>query len=428
MAVLRAVADPDDPVSLLAYRRSPAGGVPDTELATDAAGGGAAVPALAAADWRLKALRLDVERLPVDAAVRHVLETSGLVALSGLAFEAAQRVANLEKLALAASELARDGRRTLLETLDALEEGFESDEEGDSPLADTAALRSNRNVRHFTARMARFGPDELVRLDGPTFRNGAAIAASLDDARHEDAEDVRLLYVALTRARDRLIVFGGGTRKTAWSDALAAWNDGVTHRVAAEGTAEKRIDLEPAVGAPEAVVRFEAAAAAVRALADPPFRSPSDLGEGGEPASATGGALTPALAREVGNIVHARLAGMKTAGVGGPLDEADSILRAFAASPLAARMETLEILGREVPMLFGEDGARWQGAIDLLYRDDDGAIVLADYKTDASDDRAMARHGEQLGVYLRAVRRAMPGQRVRAELWMLRSGRVLEVE
>jgi ATP-dependent exoDNAse (exonuclease V) beta subunit len=80
-----------------------------------------------------------------------------------------------------------------------------------------------------------------------------------------------------------------------------------------------------------------------------------------------------------------------------------------------------------VPLLFGEDGARWQGAIDLLYRDTDGAVVVADFKTDALDDGAIERHGEQLRIYARAVRRALPGERVRAELWMLRSGRVLQV-
>ena len=451
MAVLRAVADPDDPVALLAYRRSPAGGVPDTELAAAAAGGGAPLPALTAADLRLAALRLEAGRLPVDAAVRHVLDASGLVTLSGLAFEAAQRVANLEKLQLAASELARDGHRTMPETLDALEEGFESDEEGDSPLADadhdavrvmsihrakglearvviladTAGGRSSRGLRRFTARMTRLGQDELVRLDGPTFRNGAAIAASLDDARHEDAEDVRLLYVALTRARDRLVVFGGGTRKTAWSDALAAWTDGVTQRTVGDSVAGKRIDSKPAIGAPDALVRFDAAAALT--LAGPSFRSPSDLGEAGAPAPAVPGAQEPALAREVGRIVHARLAGMKTPEAGDARDRAEAVLRAFSSSPLAARLAALEILGREVPMLLGEDGALWQGTIDLLYRDRDGAIVVSDFKTDAADDRATERHRGQLHVYVRAVRRAMPGERVRAELWMLRSGRILEV-
>ena len=110
------------------------------------------------------------------------------------------------------------------------------------------------------------------------------------------------------------------------------------------------------------------------------------------------------------------------------LDEAETVLRAFTGSPLAARLATLDILGREVPLLLGEDGARWHGAIDLLYRDTDGTLVVADYKTDTSDDGAIARHGEQLGVYVRAVRRAMSGERVRAELWMLRSGRVIALE
>ncbi len=454
MAVLRAVADPGDAAALLAFRRSPAGGVPDTELAAAAGGGAAILPALAAADVRLAALRAEATLLPVDVAVRCVLDASGLVALSGLAFEAAQRVANLEKLCLAASELSRDGQRTLVETLDALEEGFEIDEEGDSPLADAdrdavrlmtihkakglearvviladaAAGRSHRPPRRTNAGMVRVDGGEFVRLSSPSFRNGAAIAAAIDDARHEDAEDVRLLYVALTRARDRLFVFAGGNRKTDWIDALSTWRAGVIHRVLDDGQSVPSRASAPPVGAPEAVARFDEAVASVLALAAPAFRSPSDRGVHVELVPAIDGALQPELARAVGAIVHAKLAGTKTADTGEARDEAESILAAFESSPLAARLATLEVLGREVPMLLGEDQARWRGAIDLLYRDRQGAVVVADYKTDASDDGAIARHGEQLGVYVRAVRRAMPGERVRAELWMLRSGRVLELE
>jgi len=451
MAVLRAVADPEDPVALLAYRRSPAGGVPDTELAADAAGA-PTPPALAAADLRLAALRDEARHLPVDAAVRHVLEASGLVTLSGLAFEAAQRVANLEKLSLAASELARDGRRTLLETLDALEEGFESDEEGDSPLADadrdavrvmsihkakgleapvviladTAAGRSPRRTRGFSARMARWDAGEFVRLDGPSFKNAAAVAASLDDARHDDAEDVRLLYVALTRARDRLFVFGGGTGRSAWTEALAAWNEGVTHRALSDAASKRRVEAAPTVGAPAAVARFHTAVAAAAASADAPVAAPSDAGDGGA-VGAVEGALPPDRARAAGRIVHARLAGLKIPEGGPGGDEAERILRSFADSTLAARLAAVQVLGREVPLLFLDREARWHGAIDLIYRDTDGAVVVADFKTDTTIDGAIERHGEQLRIYLRAVARALPGERVRAELWMLRSGRILAV-
>ena len=451
MAVLRAVADPDDPVARLAYLRSPAGGVPDTELAAAAHDPG---PALLAAGDRLDRLRAEAALLPVDAAVRHVLESSGLVALSGLSFEAAQRVANLDKLALAASELARDGRRTLLETVDALEEGFETDEEGDSPLADaerdavrvmtihkakgleapiviladTAAGRSNKSPKRFSARMARLALGEFVRLEGPRFRNAASIAASIDDARHEQAEDVRLLYVALTRARDRLVVFGGGRRRSAWGDAVASWTLGVTHRTLAAPGPGVSVDPPASLGAPAALARYESAMGTLRAHALPPFRSPSGRSGGTVDKPATEGLVDALLARDAGRIVHARLAGLTTQETDSALGEADAILGAFAASPLAARWAALDVVGREMPMLFGEDDARWRGAIDLLYRDADGTLVVADFKTDSSPERALERHRPQLAVYVDAVRAAIPGVKVRAELWMLRSGIVLPVE
>jgi ATP-dependent helicase/nuclease subunit A len=446
MAVLRAVADPDDPIALLAYRRSPAGGVPDTELVGDDP------PfALAAADVRLATLRAQSSAMPVDAAVRHVLEASGLITLSGLAFEASQRVANLEKLALAASELARDGRRTLLETLDALEDGFESDEEGDSPLADagrdavrvmsihrakgleagvviladTAADRRNRRVTKASTRMVRTDAGEFVRLTAPSFANGASIVATLDDALHERAEDVRLLYVALTRARNKLIVFGGGTSSTPWNDALAGWQGaGQRHIVTAPPPGATVESSE--IGAPAAAARYDASIVAVSALAAPRFLAPSAADEY-EPLDPAPGALPRDLAREVGRIVHARLAGLPGGGEPDATAEAEGLLARFSQSPLAARLASVQVLGREVPMLLAEEGMLWHGAIDLLFRDSDGTLVVADFKTDADESGAVVRHGEQLRVYARAVSRAMPGTTVRAELWLLRSGRVIEI-
>jgi ATP-dependent helicase/nuclease subunit A len=338
--------------------------------------------------------------------------------------------------------------------VDALADGFVSDEEGDSPLADaeqdavrvmtihrakgleapiviladTAAEPSNRAPRRFKARLVRVASGEFVALDGPQFKNAAAIAASLDDTHHEEAEHVRLLYVALTRARDRLFVFAGGKGNGAWTKALSAWSIGVTHRKLDEAPRRTRPPAAQPQGAPEAVARYEAAAASVLALAAPPFRSPSDAEAGVDPAPAIHGALRPDIAREVGALVHARLAGVTPLNTGEADDEAARVLSEFESSPLAARLATLAVLGREVPMLLDEEQSRWSGAIDLLYRDADGAIVVADYKTDTMDDGAIARHGEQLGVYVRAVRRAMPGESVRAELWMLRTGRVIPLD
>jgi hypothetical protein len=59
----------------------------------------------------------------------------------------------------------------------------------------------------------------------------------------------------------------------------------------------------------------------------------------------------------VGSIVHARLAGLETSETGQARDEADRILAAFSASPLASRLAALEVLGREVPILLDEERA-----------------------------------------------------------------------
>jgi ATP-dependent exoDNAse (exonuclease V) beta subunit len=146
LAVLRAVAHAGDAAALLAYLRSPAGGVPDDELAAFSAEGGSwhaaqrpdgrRFPSLAKALTRLRALQEQTRALPADAAVRRVLSAAGISILHACAFEGAQRVANLRKLASTAAELGRDGRLSLVEILDAIEEERGSDPEGESPLAD----------------------------------------------------------------------------------------------------------------------------------------------------------------------------------------------------------------------------------------------------------------------------------------------------
>ena len=479
-ALLRAVANPDDEVALLAYLRSPAGGVPDTELAAHAAAGGrwgralaadpGACPALARALTRLAALREIARTRPVDAAIREILDASGLVVLSGLAFEAAQRVANLEKLVLAASALARDGRLTLLETLDALAAELGGPDEGDSPvadeatravrvmtihkakgleaplvvLADAAGGRRHRSPDAWSASMTEIDGRSFVRLEGPQLRNAASVVASLADAEQDAAEDLRLLYVALTRACDRLIVLADDAR-TPWIDALEAWGydgsapppDGaalhggaVLHRVLGDRAAAPAADPEDRIGAPDAARRYREAMEAVERHAAPAFRSPSGADATPvERASADEGSpRSRDLARGVGTIVHARLAGLPAAGGAEPVaGEAEAILARFDASPLKPRLDALDVLGREVPLLLDDGGARWRGTIDLVYRDEDGTVVAADYKTDARDDGAIERHGEQLRVYERALARAFPSSPVRAELWMLRSGRVIRL-
>jgi ATP-dependent helicase/nuclease subunit A len=103
------------------------------------------------------------------------------------------------------------------------------------------------------------------------------------------------------------------------------------------------------------------------------------------------------------------------------------------------------VLGREVPLLAAPDGdaddqptGAWVGTIDLLYRAEDGALVVVDYKTDALPDAgaadfpaalaaAVERYRPQLARYAESLRPLFPAPPPRAELWFLAAGRVERV-
>jgi len=91
------------------------------------------------------------------------------------------------------------------------------------------------------------------------------------------------------------------------------------------------------------------------------------------------------------------------------------------------------IVARELPVLLrGNEHALGfvSGSIDLLYRDEDGRLVVVDYKTDrvdpsASEVRARReRYAQQGALYCRAVQEALGAEPPRFELWWLRSGMI----
>jgi ATP-dependent helicase/nuclease subunit A len=508
LSVLRALACPANEIALLAFLRSPAGAVPDTELAAWAAGGGRwsadqkpdslVFPRLARALEVLREWAASARDLSADQVVSHVLEQSGLLALHAAAFEGAQRVANLRKLAAKAAELARSGRLSLTEVVEALDSVPVSEREGESPLADEAmdAVQvltvhgakglENRIVfvpdlawMEQTGRWSRLSARAVSLPHGETslalslsgWQNAAGAWADLEETRHLEAESARLLYVAVTRARERLVLLAGPSRGRApWVRALEAWGydpadpppDGVLigggcvlHRCVQPPARHSKVsalstphDLAP-------VHAFREAAAGLALRARPPFRVPSALeeerrvgwegqgqGQGqGEGARRRAGR---AEAKAVGTVVHLQLerwdlaseatllAGVEAASGAAAREEgadprrveadARAVLERFLAGPWAARLRSVEIVGREVPLLLAEDGQVWRGTIDLLYRDRDGSLVVADYKTDRPGEGDLeARYREQLGVYSRAVARALgllfPP---RVELWPLR--------
>jgi ATP-dependent helicase/nuclease subunit A len=306
---------------------------------------------------------------PVDRLVEEALVEPPLALLHASAWDGAQRLANLAKLAALARRHAREGL-SLQETIAALEEEFDGARtEGDSPLADESleAVRilsihkakgleypvvfvpdlgrgvgADHTEREVRVAWLRDGGGALaIRLpDGRS--NSAWVSHAIETRRHEQAEEKRVLYVACTRARERLILVNSSLeRKAPWRDRLAA----LGYRIAPgpafpptgvldEGQVEHRVvgrTIPPraAAGAPPleriaaAAVRHRLVVTAAAEKVGPPISWPSgtraeDRSEpdetGATPtgaaragAAGTGAAPDGAAARLAGLAVHAAL-------------------------------------------------------------------------------------------------------------------------
>ncbi len=504
IATLRTVSQPSDPAALLAFLRSPAGAASDTELAEYARNRGSwdwrrpvdprRFPLIADGFERLQRISEETVGLPADAVIRRVIERTHLLPLGAAAFEGPQRVANLRKLAAAAGELARDGRLSLEDVVDAIADGQLEEIKTDRPLADDAAdavritsihrmkgLENDWIILPDFARQKHSPGSESVSIDAVVVPDGrTALALKVDrivnsaqvwhdceNRAHADAEEIRVLYVAMTRAKESAVVLVGPSRNNAtWVNALAPWgydpenvpadgamlcNGEVLHRRVQAGEQREAAIVESSEDVREAVRRYGEAVDRLQTAAVAPLSTPSGTDEGqpfsreSREASATSGRE---LGKGVGQVLHQLLEHWNLRDPGTLVSDLDSlvlsvaresgldakelkaralpILDGFLASDLVDRLRSVEIVGREVPMLFRDpEGRVFNGSVDLLYRDGDGRLFVADYKTDRDDDeqRLVERYGKQLGIYADAAHAAMGGLFApRQELWLLAKG------
>lgn len=395
-----------------------------------------------------------------------------------------QAVANLDGLLY---QLAARGLRDPRTALTFLERARLSEAEGDEP------LEAGDSVRLLTVHASKgleFGvvavfdlsrgernqADEVsVHPDGTVALKGSGHAARI--AAHwnarRDGESNRLLYVALTRAKDRLILTGSMTKTPrAWLEILLGQlrlgheDHGIPGiRVSAHAATD---DVLPALMEPPAPEpRFSVDATLARARfprprrrVRAPTRSPETADPDGElePDEILDGLpdLGEALAlpqaeRVVGTLTHHAIS--EGLDAQNPTHRAvlgaQYVLHPFPDSEREAMLERSWSLKAvhdrlypdigdrledhaELPFAFLKDGVTWQGVIDRLYREPSGTWVLEDYKTDdvpldAVPERAAAYH-KQLALYREAIRLARPELEPEIRLTFLRHGLVKKLE
>jgi len=492
--LLRALDDPEDRIATTGLLRSPLAALSDDGLLSLARAG--------ALDYRkdpparvlpegerraaarlfetLRSLRARAGRAPLGELVAAALSETRLPELAARAYHGQQTVSNLLKLQRMAAEASEARGATLKDFASEVQESArESRREGESPLADERleavrimSVHKSKGLEfpvvfaaNLSARPAA-GEKPSARTDWTAGRvalrvgSAASAAAVLGDVREkhmEKRESVRLLYVAMTRAKERLILLGREKPESgslaSHLDAAGAWPVGGLARGlptlfidAAKAEPPEAAALGRAASsedAAETARSWSRRAERLSGAGEPRARAATDyLREPPKRAAAPDAPAGSAAGAEAGQLCHLVLQGWDFAAKADPAAacaaarallerrapgprweraeaEAREVLAVFLASAAARELAGAEIVGREVPFAYASGNTVMRGAADLVYRLN-GRLVVADFKSERVEAGSAAKirekYAEQGRAYLKAVELAWGG---RAEFRLL---------
>jgi ATP-dependent helicase/nuclease subunit A len=321
-------------------------------------------------------------------------------------------------------------------------------------------------------------PEDGPMLYLPAGATGERVTAGLkaEAIRRRDEEYRRLLYVALTRAADRLYVGGWRTKRSGGSGSWYELIDAGMQALGIEPVAIGTPPDAPVLAAPGLVhatrqeaeprreARPEAVAAETAALADFVFRPPppeptpprpliASRPAGEEPPVRSPlGAATDKQRYQRGILIHRLLQSLPDL----PRPEREAAARRFLARPVhglepelqdAIARETLAVLDHpDFAALFGPDSQAEVPVVGLLPGPPERAlaarvdrlvvtadeVLVIDYKTNRPPPVAAASvapaYREQLAAYRAALALIYPDHRIRTLLLWTDGPRIMEIE
>jgi ATP-dependent helicase/nuclease subunit A len=235
---------------------------------------------------------------------------------------------------------------------------------------------------------------------------------AMEENKYQQAEEIRLLYVAATRAKNILVIstYPRNPEKSAWHP-LEAFLQGAEQLIIPEQLPfSQTIDAPPITSADLEQAKKEQALDMVRLMSPSYSRTTvTDLVKASETPDrfhtgrgrAWGSMLHKALEILVREEENINLDEMVTSLVRGRTHESVSceeihkILQEITATPFWQRVRLSAAKYTEVPFGLRHDQTYLTGTVDLAFRDEDG-WVLVDYKTDTVRDQ---EHLDQLISY-----------------------------
>jgi len=521
--LLRAVENPHDRLALVGVLRSPLGGLTDQQIyelhrynlldyrIAKKVAGNDFPPTLVLLYETLTRLHDEIRSMPIGTAVAHVFATLPVELLAACYFHGEQAVANLQKLAQQAELLGREGLTTLKEAIRQLEKRvLDVKDEGESALAEEnldavriMSIHKSKGLEFPIVILAGCqagieggrNADAEAMFDWSTGLTGIRIGSISDLAGlyiaektrlRNTEEQKRLLYVAMTRARENLIISCAPSGRSSSGSFLSMIDDTLNDGIA-DAETSKSVSL--GAGMVEIEVVSERLTAPDRAKTKSkgnkkttnwqsfidtwarrtsayktaqqaaPFLTPTLLKRQEEALTEARSKMdgriyrqTPALV--VGDLAHRFLQNWQFTGAfkefKGQLHdfiahtlpsefepsrreietELEDIFHVFFRSKVYAELTGSRIVGREVPLLMPWNGQIMEGVIDLIY-EKNGLLYLADYKTDriTQDQLAegAARYRHQAEIYSRAVKQSLGRELAAFKIIFLRLGEAVEL-
>jgi len=427
----------------------------------------------------LRELHFKAGRLPPEDFINELIYHTDFVTLESLASGTEQTAANIFKLASVVRKMHERGALNLGQFLFyARKYSQEQNKEGESPLSEESldtltvmTMHKSKGLEYPVVILTDISKKDTDRADKKplyisswssklcgarigALRDGNFLMLEQSSKERADAEELRILYVALTRAKEQLILAGDlKDEPSSLAGALQkadCYPSEDLHPTELEGAEIKYLPLispeqlesktlYSAYSSPQTDLKgwreaWQKRCELYQKLTQTPAALAPSQSNAEDYSSEGGAALTGKLCHKMiyDIFTSGRANARKAALIFGEdpkecaeqIKEAEKIIAQFCASDLFKQLKSLKLLAAEMPFSMKTEDGTVNGIMDAVFEKPTGEIFIADYKSDNIKEEEAAQrtafYSQQLTFYKNAAKKIFETENAEAAVIYLR--------